>query len=169
MHGIRAQISNFFIDPLPPPTSVSATAPQAKSFRLKWQQSDGADAVESYKIDYCFTVNECNESNPRCFTIHMIDGSLRGYNINSSSDHPVEEDSTYSIALTAANDVATSEAANISNIVTSRARMYACYKFYLTLKCLSEMFPTYSSLWASAIPGCLLCYHIQHNNRVEGD
>ena len=146
-----------------------APAPQTNSLQLEWQQSDGADAVESYKINYCFTVNECNESNPKCFTIHMIDGSLRRYNITSNDDHPVEEDSTYSITLTAVNSVATSEAANLSDIVTSRARMYACFKIYLTLMCLSEMFPTHSSLWMSAISECLLCYHIQHNNRVEGD
>ena len=139
---------------------MTTTAPQAKSFHLIWQQSDGADAVESYKIDYCFTVNECNESNPRCFTIQMIDGSLRRYHITNNDDHPVEEDSTYSIALTGVNSVATSEAVNISDIVTSRACMYACFKIYLTLMCLSEMFPTYSSLWTSTISECLLCYTI---------
>ena len=106
---------------------MTATALQAKSFCLEWQQYIEADAVESYKIDYCFTVNECNESNDRCFTIHMIDGSLRGYNITNNDNHPVKEDSTYSIALTAVNSVATSEAANISNIVTSKACMYACF------------------------------------------
>ena len=143
-----------------------ALAPQTNPLRLEWQQSNGADAVESYEINYCFTVNECNESNPKCFTIQMIDGSLRRYNITSNGDHPVEEDSTYSIALTAVNSVATSEVANLLDIVTSRARMYACFKIYLTLMCL---FPTYSSLWTSTISGCLLCYTIQHNNRVEGD
>ena len=127
---------------------MTVTALQAKSFYLEWQQSDGADAVESYKINYCFTVNECNESNDTCFIIQMIDGSLSGYNITNNDDHPMEEDSTYSIALTTVNSVATSEAANLSDIVTSRARMYACY---LTLMRLSEMFPTYSSLWASTI------------------
>ena len=108
---------------------MTATAPQADSLHLEWQQSDGADAVLSYEIKYCFTVNECNESNPRCFTIEMIDGSLRSYTINSSNDHPVEEDSTYSIiALTAVNSVASSEETNASDtVVTNRARMYAYF------------------------------------------
>ena len=116
----------FLIDPLPPPTNVTATAPLAKSLYLEWQQSDGAGAVESYEINYCFTINECrddNESNPRCYNVSMIDGSQRSYNITDSSDHPVEEDSTYNVTLTAVNSVALSEAAtpSESSIVTSTA------------------------------------------------
>ena len=104
------------------------TALQAKSLHLEWQLSDGAGAVESYTIHYCFIVNECkDERNSSCFTIHLIDDSLRSYDITDSSDHPVEEDSTYNVALTAVNSVAFSKAATPfeSSIVTSRACMCA--------------------------------------------
>ena len=122
--------SFYLTDPLPPPTNVTATGIQANSLHLEWSQSDGADAVKSYEIKYCFIVNECEDGyNSNCFIIHVIDGSLRSYNITNSRDHPVEEDSTYNITLTAVNSVTYSEAAkpSESNIVTKTASMCACH------------------------------------------
>ncbi len=104
------------------------TATQENSLHLEWQQSDGADAVESYIINYCFTVNECrDEDHSSCFTIYLNDGTLRSYNITDSSDHIVEEDSTYNITLIAVNNVTVSKAAqpSESNIMTKRACMCA--------------------------------------------
>ena len=112
---------------------MTTTAPQAKSLHLEWQQSDGADAVESYKIKYCFSVNECNdEHNFSCFTIHLTNGSLRSYDITDNNDHPVEEDSTYNISVIAVNSVTSSQEAkpSESSIVTGRACMCACYYYY---------------------------------------
>ena len=112
---------------------MTTAAPQANSLHLEWQQSDGADAVESYKINYCFSVNECKDehnSSNYCFTIHRTDGSLRSYDITDTTDHPVEEDSTYNnISVIAVNSVTSSQKAELSksNIVTGRACMCACY------------------------------------------
>ena len=108
-----------------------ATALQANSFGLKWKQSDGADAVASYNIKYCFTINECqgvNKSRSRCFSIHKINGSQRSYNIMNSSDHSIEEDSTYdNISLIAVNSVTSSEAVKTVGIVTDRTCMYILF------------------------------------------
>lgn len=109
---------------------MTATGTQANSLHLEWSQSDGADAVESYKINYNFIVNECQDGyNSNCFTIHLTNGSLRSYDIINNSDHLVEQDSTYNITLTAVNSVTSSEAAkpSESNIVTKTASMYACH------------------------------------------
>ena len=105
---------------------MTATSTQANSLHLEWSQSDGADAVESYKINYNFIVNECQDGYNS--SIYLMDGSLRSYNITNSSDHLVEEDSTYNITLTAVNSVTSSEAAkpSESNIMTKIACMCAC-------------------------------------------
>jgi hypothetical protein len=108
---------------------VTTTATQANSLHLEWRQFDGADAVESYELNYCFIVNECrDEHHSSCCTDQLrIDGSLRSYNITNSSNHIVEEDSTYNITLIAVNSVTVSEAAqpSTSNIETTRACMCA--------------------------------------------
>ena len=76
--------------------------------------------MDSYKIKYNFTVNECSSDNKgksRQVIIPIVNSSLRSYTINDSSDNPVEEDSIYNISLTAVNSVESSVAARNAHLV----------------------------------------------------
>ena len=107
------------IAPLPSPSNLVASA-LATSISLTWEQPQGADAVDSYEINYNFTVDECTGGgNFPPVTVMVADGSLRRYTIIKSSTTPVEEDSTYFISLIALNSLARSTATTISGNVTT--------------------------------------------------
>ena len=92
----------------------------ATSISLTWDQLEGADAVGSYEINYSYTVMECGSEggNFPTVTISEPDGSLRSYTITNSSVAPVEEDSMYSISLTAVNSVDRSIPSNTMEVAT---------------------------------------------------
>ena len=101
-------------------------SPLATSINLTWEQPKGsADVVDSYEISYNFTVDECSgdEGNFPLVTV-MLSGSLRNYTIMNSPTTPVEEDSTYSISLTALNSVGRSAMTIITNVTTNTAGVY---------------------------------------------
>ena len=107
-------------DPLPFPTNLRVTQFLATSINLTWNQPQGADAVDSYEINYSYTVIECatEEGFFPAVTVREVDGSLRSYTIMNSSTTPVEEDSIYSISLTAVNSVGRSESSNTVMVTT---------------------------------------------------
>lgn len=75
--------------------------------------------MDSYEISYNFTVNECSDGE-HSVTVMITDGSKRIYTIKNSSNTSVEEDSTYSISLTAVNRVARSTPTSIPSTVTTK-------------------------------------------------
>ena len=104
------------VAPLPSPTNLVVTESLATSISLTWDQPQrSADAVDSYEINYSYTVIECGSErgNFPAVTVPVSDSSLRSYTITNSPTTPVEEDSSYSISLTAVNSVGRSEPSNI--------------------------------------------------------
>ena len=98
---------SFVAAPLPVPTILTITSPSPTSITLTWVQTEGADAVNSYEINYEYSVNECGVGmgNFPAITVMGINGSLRSYTLTDSTSTPVEEDSRYFITLTAVNNV----------------------------------------------------------------
>ena len=96
--------------PLPPPTDLLVSRPPlATSISLSWTQPLGADAINSYQINYSYTINECSrDSVGRIMQGSVNVGNVRTYNLSNSSQTPVEEDSVYSITVTAINNVVSS-------------------------------------------------------------
>lgn len=75
--------------------------PMATSISLSWTQP--GDSVDSYEINYSYSVNQCDgvEGDFPSVTITISNGTLRSYIITNSPTTPVEEDSMYTITLTA--------------------------------------------------------------------
>ena len=112
-----------YIAPLPPPTNlaVSNRSP-ATSIGLTWDQPLGADAVNGFEITYTYVVNECSSTLPfPPVTVTLNTGSLRGYTITNSSLSPVEEDSVFTISVTAVNSVTESNPSNTATTTTAQA------------------------------------------------
>ena len=96
----------------------------ATSISLTWDQPLGADAVNGFKISYTYEVNECRDENPLPYasvTVTLNNGSLRGYTIINSSLSLVEEDSVFTISVTAVNSVTESIPSNIVTTTTGEA------------------------------------------------
>ena len=113
-----------FIDPLPSPTNLMVSpSSQPTSITLTWEQPEGADAVSGYEINYSYDVIEClRDGDTRPFppaTVFVNNGSLRSYTIMNSRTTPVEEDSQYTISITAVNSVGQSGPSN--TVVTTTA------------------------------------------------
>ena len=96
------------------PMNVMAT-PGTTSIMLTWDQ-DGGDVVDSYEIVYTYNVNaypgSCVRSNNDPITVTVNDGSTRSFTLSNSAETPVEEDSTYTISLTAINSAGRSPTVN---------------------------------------------------------
>ena len=94
---------------------------------IYWEQGD---AVESYKIQYSYTIRQC--TNDSEMVTQVIDYKLNilkarnSYTIHNSASTPVEEDSDYKISLIAVNSNVSSPAAVIVN-TTKEAGMYVYY------------------------------------------
>ena len=89
----------------------------ATSISLTWEQPRGADAVDSYEIKYNFTIDECSGHNFPLVTVMLNNHLQRSYIITNSSTTPVEEDSTYSISLTAIYNAGRSTATTVTSTV----------------------------------------------------
>ena len=115
-----------FVDSLPSPTNlmVSSTSPPT-SITLTWEQPEGADAVDGYEINYSYDVIECvSDGSTRPFspvTVTLNNGSLSSYTIMNSHMTPVEEDSQYTISITAVNSVGRSGPSNMAFTITAEA------------------------------------------------
>ena len=125
---------------LPSPTNlmVSPTSPST-SITLTWKQPEGADAVHGYEINYCYNVIEClRDGDTRPFpsvTVFINNGSLRSYTIMNSPTTPVEEDSQYTISITAVNSVAQSGPSNTAFTTTADAGLIL---LWTTNKCITN-------------------------------
>ena len=95
---------------LPPPTDLLVSRPSlATSISLSWEQPLGADAIQSYQINYNYTINECSRDGVgRIMQGSVNVGNVRTYNLSNSLQTSVEEDSVYSITVTAVNNVVSS-------------------------------------------------------------
>ena len=101
---------------MPVITDVSANS---TSITINWNQSLSSD-VFWYELRYNFTIKECYSENNAS---KWINGSLTSYTLRNSSETPVEEDSAYSIFLTAVNSDGRSEAST-TEISTLGAGMF---------------------------------------------
>ena len=111
------------IAPLPHLINLMATV-LPTFITLTWEQpqESEAGAVEDYEINYSFTVNECRGDERIFQTVTvLLNGSLRSYKIMNSPTTPVEEDSTFSISITAINSVGRSEPSNTIIVITPEA------------------------------------------------
>ena len=80
-----------------------ATVTTAISIALAWEYPGGPD-VDSFEINYVYIINECALRSPPV-SISIANSSQRSYTIVNGPNTPVEEDSEYSITLTAINIV----------------------------------------------------------------
>ena len=93
---------HFFPDGVPsPPTNLMATITSATSIALSWEYQGGPE-VDSFEINYIYIISECTTRSPPVM-ISVSNSSQRSYTIVNGPDTPVEEDSEYSITLSAIN------------------------------------------------------------------
>ena len=121
---IHTYVTFTVLAPLPAPINLSASA-EANSISLTWEQPPYFDGVESYEITYNYTVHECKAGSDQDFssTVNVtLPGFLRNYTILNSTATPVEEDSTYAISLTAANNWSTGERSEAATVVIKTFR-----------------------------------------------
>ena len=110
---------------LPPPNLMVSPSSLATSISLTWAHPQGGEAVDGYEITYTFQINECvREGNTAPVSPTMVilnNGPQRSYTIMNSSDTLVEEDSDYTITITAVNSVGRSAPSNIASTSTAQA------------------------------------------------
>ena len=75
------------------------------SINLTWEQPEGANAVESYVINYQYNIQQCDDASFPSISISLNDSTLRSYTLRNSASTPVEEYSSFKISLTAVNSV----------------------------------------------------------------
>ena len=106
---------------------VSRSSP-ATSISLTWDQPQGAEAVDGYEINYSYQINECvregNTSPIPPVLVTLNNDSLRSYTVMNSPSTPVEEDSRYTITITAVNSVGRSGPSNTVSTTTAQAGEY---------------------------------------------
>ena len=73
-----------------------------------------------FEISYTFTINECGGSG-ESVNVTLSDSSLRNYTISNSSSTPVEEDSSYTVSITAVGNGTRSEPSSLVSTSTSEA------------------------------------------------
>ena len=100
---------------MPVITHVSAGS---KSIIITWDQ-DLSSEVQWYELQYNFTIREC-EIRSGNVEVGMIDRFLRKYTLENSTETPIEEDSAYTVFLSAVNFDGTSDT-NMSEISTQGA------------------------------------------------
>ena len=74
----------------------------------------------SYDINYSYIVNYgCQSQLPVSNNIAVnVGGTLRNYTLLNTSENPIEEDSTYTISVTAINPVGRSQASDSTIVHT---------------------------------------------------
>ena len=106
---------------------IVMTSAKATSITVLWQQAEG-DVVESYEIEYNFSVNAypgfCDRSSTNPTTAVVRDSATWSYTLSNSVMTPVEEDSNYSISLTAVNSAGRSEPAKVKSTTQQAGGLY---------------------------------------------
>ena len=108
---------NVHVVDLPVVPEITNVSVSSNSITISWDQ-DSYTEVFWYELSYNFTIKGC-ENYTGEGTI-VINGSLRSYTLMNSSETPVEENSVYSIIITAVNSDGESEP-NITDISTPGA------------------------------------------------
>jgi hypothetical protein len=104
------EISLFHVVTSPTITTHSF---ESDSITIYWEEDD---IVESYKIQYNFTIRECADEMARLVTSSSELSEImerNSYTIHNSTNMPVEEDSDYNISVIAVNSDVSSPAAII--------------------------------------------------------
>ena len=101
----------LFIEPIPSPTNLISTSTESSIF-LQWEQ-DKNSLIDRYEIVYNYTVRRCGIPNTLSIKISISNDGTSRHNLSNSDTTPIEEDSEYSISLTAMNSVGRSESVNI--------------------------------------------------------
>ena len=115
--------------PLPAPTNLRVSSPALPtSITLTWEQPEGANAVDSYEINYNSIIQDCvseGVGNLPPVKVSVDNSSLRSYmyTLNDGPDSPVEEYSLFRITLTAVNSVTRSVPSQHVMIATAEAGM----------------------------------------------
>ena len=102
-------------DPPSSPTGLSSSSIQSTSITLTWNQPTG-DIVDSYIITYSFTIRVCGVTGGSTV---MVGGSSREYTLTD-----LEENSDYTISITARNEAGDSPPTTTIMAATSRAGNY---------------------------------------------
>ena len=97
------------------PTGLSHSSIQSTSINLTWSQPTG-DIVDSYIITYSFTIRVCGVTGGSTV---MVGGSSREYTLTD-----LEENSDYTISITARNEAGDSPPTTTIMATTSRAGNY---------------------------------------------
>ena len=111
---------------------------ESKSITLYWEQ-DNAAAVESYKIQYSYTIRQCaNEMNTDSeVTDELNKIQIMARNNYTIRDSTVEEDSDYNISLVAVNSNVSSPADTIMG-TTKQAGMHVCTQLCANIRLIFE-------------------------------
>lgn len=119
---------------MPVITNVTASS---TSITVTWDQNISSDVIW-YELQYNFTIREC-EIRSNNVEIGIIDGSLRNYTLENSTATPVEEDSAYTIFLSAINFDGTS-GTSITEISTQGSSEFnlliPCIPLNLLISCI---------------------------------
>ena len=112
----------------------------ATSIGLSWNQPHREDEVHfhGYEINYSFEVIECGEELTPAVVVTLNNDSQESYTIKNSSTTPVEEDSKYSISITAVYSVGKSEPSNTVIAITAHTSKLMCMLFspQITMLCI---------------------------------
>ncbi len=77
------------------PSALAVTMVTPTSITITWTQSSGI-SIDRYEVSYMYTIRRCSSPGQG---MNPISGSARSYNLMS-----LNEDSTYTINVTAIND-----------------------------------------------------------------
>ena len=81
------------------PSALTVTMVTATSITITWTQSSDI-FIDRYEVSYMYTIRRCSASSGQGMNCTFISGSARSYTLMS-----LNEDSTYTITVTAINDV----------------------------------------------------------------
>lgn len=97
--------------------NVTGIVAMSDSITFLWEQDF---EIDTYEIQYNFVIKECQGDITEFWNV-TINGSLRNFTLENSTDTPVEEDSIYTIYLTAKTSDGRGETSILSDIITERA------------------------------------------------
>ena len=102
----------------PPSSPIVATSPQSTSITLTWSQSPG-DVMDSYQISYSFTIRGCGVE-VGGDNVSTVNGSSREYTLTR-----LEENSDFTISITAMNGAGSSPPANTTARTLTNGKFYS--------------------------------------------
>ena len=119
------------------PVLMDATA-TSTTIALSWTQS--GSSVDSYTVSYNYTIRRCGSS-PVSGSEEISDGNARSFTLTG-----LEEDSDYTITLTAISAAGQLTSNQITTTTTTSSTVMTLYNCYLVILCVIMKF---SSKWFS--------------------